>query len=217
MAQNRQSQGQELKNVVIIGDSGVGKSSLVNMLCPDADARVGNDASACTIEEQIYTCRLGGGQQYKVHDTIGLGEHVIALFPAPEADGKLKEYLKPYIRSKKLHLMIYCMPGERVGMKQSQQNNYQKFKEFVGREVPVVLVVTKVDNNLEGWWERNQRTLQKLGMESEEHACVSDTIRFLPSRDHHNKKLYYSESDRAVDESRRAVETLISRKLFGRR
>jgi predicted GTPase len=215
-----QSQGQKLKNVVIIGHSGAGKSSLVNMLCPDANARVGDDASACTIEERVYTCRLGSGQQYNVHDTIGLEEPALALFPAPKANEWLQGYLQRYMERKELHLVIYCMPGQRIRMKQSQQKNYNNFKKLVGR-VPVVLVVTKVDNNLEGWWAENQNILQKLGMESEEHACVTTGIP-LPSRDHHNKKLYYSKSDRAVEfhkaiESRRAVEALISRKLFGGR
>jgi GTP-binding protein EngB required for normal cell division len=195
-----QSQGQELKNVVIIGHSGAAKSSLINMLCPDANARVGGDAVGCTVEERTYTCRLESGQQYNVHDTVGLEEPTFALFPAPKANKMLKEYLKPYMRREELHLLIYCMPGERIGMKQSQQKNYNNFKRFVGR-VPVVLVVTKLDDGLEDWWARNQSILQKFGMESEEHACVTT----LP-RDNYNGRLY--------DASRRAVETLISRKIF---
>ncbi|KAJ8585711.1 hypothetical protein M405DRAFT_397689 [Rhizopogon salebrosus TDB-379] len=220
MAQNRQSQGQELKNVVIIGHSGAGKSSLINMLCPNANARVGNDTIGCTNREQIYTCRLGSGQQYNVHDTIGLGESRWGFLPAPNANKRLKCHLKRYMERKELHLLIYCMSGERVYMKQSQQRDYKNFKMLVG-SVPVVLVVTKLDDNLEGWWAENQNILRRLGMEFEEHACVTTSGILVPSRDHHNKKLY-NESDRAVEfhkvvESRRAVEALISRKLFGRR
>ncbi|KAJ8592001.1 P-loop containing nucleoside triphosphate hydrolase protein [Rhizopogon salebrosus TDB-379] len=198
MAPNRQSQS-HLKNVVIIGHSGAGKSSLINMLCPGANARVGGDAVGCTVEERAYTCRLDSVQQYKVHDTIGLEEPTFALFPAPKANKKLKSYLQPYIRSGTLDLLIYCMSGQRVGMKKSQQKNYKDFKKLAGG-VPIVLVVTKLDNNLEGWWANNQNILKKFGMESEEHVCVTT----LPN--HSNETLY--------DESRRAVEAHIKKTLW---
>ncbi|KAJ8585712.1 hypothetical protein M405DRAFT_824539 [Rhizopogon salebrosus TDB-379] len=207
MAQNRQRQRQELKNVIIIGHSGTGKSSLVNMLCPYANARVGGDASACTLGEQIYTCHLDSGQQYNVHDTIALEEPTFSLFPAPKANKRLKVYLRRYMERKELHLVIYCMPEERIGMKQSQHKNYKIFKRLVGR-VPVVLVVTTGDDDLEGWRKRNQGIFRKLGM--------------IVSRDHHNKELYDGFDGAAIGfhkaiESRRAVEALISRKLFGGR
>jgi GTP-binding protein EngB required for normal cell division len=200
-----QSQSQELKNVVIIGHSGAGKSSLINMLSPGANADVGNNAFGCTVEERAYTCRLGNGRQYSAHDTIGLEEPTFAFFPAPKANKKLKNYLKDYMERRELHLVIYCMPGERVGMKKSQQKNYNNFKKLVSR-VPVVLVVTKLDNNLEGWWTKNQNILRTLGMESEDHACVTS----LP-RNHSNATVH--------DECREVVEALISSKLFpvGRR
>jgi GTP-binding protein EngB required for normal cell division len=204
-----QSQGQELKNVVIIGHSGAGKSSLINILCPDANARVGNETFACTIEEQIYTCRLGSGQQYKVHDTIDLEEPTFALFPAPKAIKRLKNYLKPYLMRGELHLLVYCMSGERAHMKRLQQKNYRDFKRMVGRVPVILVVVTKLDSSLEGWCAKNRYILQKLGMESEEYVCVPS----IPSRDHHNKKLY--DEPRIDVEPRGAVEDFISRKLFG--
>ncbi|KAJ8591971.1 hypothetical protein M405DRAFT_813429, partial [Rhizopogon salebrosus TDB-379] len=169
------------------------------MLCPHANARVGHDTIGCTLEELVYTCHLGSGQQYNVHDTIGLEEPTFAFIPAPEANKRLKRYLQCYMEKKELHLVIYCMPGERFGMKQSQQKNYKNFKKLVGK-VPVALVVTKLDGDLDGWWERNQGILQKLGMESEEHACVTS----LP-RDPYNPTVH--------DKSRKVVEALISRKI----
>jgi GTP-binding protein EngB required for normal cell division len=195
-----QSRSRGLKNVVIIGHSGAGKSSLVNMLSPGASACVGNNAVPCTVKGQAYTCHLPSGQQYKVHDTIGLEDPTSTLFLAPKANNRLKDYLKPYMKEKELHLLIYCISGETADMKQWQHQGYKYFKEFVGT-VPVVLVVTKLDDSSEGWWARNQNILRRLGMESEEHACVTT----LP----YPRWLY--------DESRRVVETLISRKIFGER
>ncbi|KAG2086407.1 hypothetical protein BD769DRAFT_1393731, partial [Suillus cothurnatus] len=56
------------KNVVIIGQSGAGKSSLINMICPGANAPTSNDTFGV---EKGYTCNLGrnimSSTRYKSH------------------------------------------------------------------------------------------------------------------------------------------------------
>ncbi|OJA08457.1 hypothetical protein AZE42_05054 [Rhizopogon vesiculosus] len=179
------------KNVIIIGHSGMGKSSLINMLrhplSPhDTPAYCDNNAVGCTKEETSYECNLPGpnGQSYKVmvHDTVGLEEGTWGFLPAPKANKRLKEYLKPYVKEKRLHLLLYCMSGQRGNQNKAQAKNYNKFKKVVG-DVPVVLVITKLDPPnytpttsafLEDWWRdpNNQSVLKKLGMESADHICV---------------------------------------------
>ncbi|KAJ8580123.1 hypothetical protein M405DRAFT_753651, partial [Rhizopogon salebrosus TDB-379] len=178
---------QMVKNVIIIGQSGAGKSSLINMLCPHAKACVGNDAIGCTSEEQVCM----------VHDTIGLEEGRWGFLPAPKANKRLKAYLKGYMLKKELHLVVYCMSGQRVCKKKSQGQNYKSFKSVVGK-VPIVLVVTKLGSgDSKNWWSKNSTEFEKLGMGSEGYACVTDDS---------NRQLY--------DESYQAVAALISSKIF---
>ncbi|OAX33787.1 hypothetical protein K503DRAFT_804099 [Rhizopogon vinicolor AM-OR11-026] len=179
----------ESKNVIIIGHSGMGKSSLINMLrhplSPrDTPAHCDNNAVGCTKEETPYECNLPGpnGRSYKVmvHDTVGLEEGTWGFLPAPKANKRLKEYLKPYVKERRLHLLLYCMSGQRGNQNKAQAKNYKKFKKVVG-DVPVVLVITKLDDTPTAcsafsmnWWLENQSVLQKLGMESAQadHMCV---------------------------------------------
>jgi predicted GTPase len=67
-------QSRTSSNVVVIGHSGVGKSSLVNMLCPSANVPIANDMTGCTKHENVYSCDLGRQQSCTLHDTIGLEE-----------------------------------------------------------------------------------------------------------------------------------------------
>lgn len=163
------------KNVVIIGQSGVGKSSLINMICPGANAPTSNDTTGCTREEKGYTCNLGGQLSCQVHDTIGLEEGFWGFLFAPKAEKRLKTYLKD--SRERWHLLVYCIPGNR-GLKKSHARNFKKFKSVVGDKVPVVVVVTNLEDfrgpQLENWWSENLETLKKLGIPgTTEHACIT--------------------------------------------
>ncbi|KAG1851151.1 hypothetical protein F4604DRAFT_1308443 [Suillus subluteus] len=163
-------QSQTLRNVVIIGHSQVGKSSLVNMLCPSARAPVSNDTIGCTQVEQAYTCNLGEQQSCTVHDTIGLEEGRWGFLCGPKAEKRLKSYLKKM----EVQLVVYCMPG--AGLRKSHGRNFKKFKALLTK-VPVVVVVTSLENfggPLETWWSNNKVILGKLGIPaSAGHACVT--------------------------------------------
>lgn len=188
-------QSRTLRNVVIIGKSGVGKSSLINMLCPGAFAATSNDYTSCTVVERKYTCYLGERQYCTVHDTIGLEEEgSLGFLWASKSEKRLKSYLK----KSKPQLMVYCMPGTRGSLKKSHGRNFNKFKSVVG-EVPIVVVVTNLEDYMhpEGWWSANLNILRHLGIpESTKHACVTT----LPE-----ESLY--------DSSREAVKALIKTNL----
>ncbi|KIK39043.1 hypothetical protein CY34DRAFT_808753 [Suillus luteus UH-Slu-Lm8-n1] len=190
-------------NVVIIGQSGVGKSSLVNMLCPGGNAYASNDATGCTAVEREYTCYLGKQQSCQVHDTIGLEEERWGFLPDMRAQKRLKKYLKAI----ELNLLVYCMSGMRGSLKRSHGRNYKKFKSVVGNNVPVVVVVTGLENfegPLENWWLRNERELQNIGIpKTVGHACITA----LP------KAVLESEKRVLYDKSCEDVKTLIRNNL----
>lgn len=193
-------QSRTLRNVVIIGKSGVGKSSLINMLCPEAFAATSNDITSCTEIERKYICCLGERQYCTVHDTIGLEEGSWGFLW-----GKSEKRLKSYLKESKPHLMVYCMPGTRGSLNKSHGRNFNKFKSVVGK-VPVVVVVTNLEDYMhpKGWWSANLDILRKLGIpESTQHACVTT----LP-------KVYLEPRQESLyDSSREAVKALIKNNL----
>ncbi|KAG1824094.1 P-loop containing nucleoside triphosphate hydrolase protein [Suillus variegatus] len=144
------------KNVAIIGESGVGKSSLINMICHGANAPTSNDRTGCTKEGKEYPCNLGGQLSCQVHDTIGLEEGRWGFFPDKKSQKKLKTYLKdsrgPW------HFVVYCIPGGRGHLKKSHGKNYEKVKSMMD-SVPLVVVVTHLEDfkdPLDRWWSDNQ-------------------------------------------------------------
>lgn len=188
------------RNVIIIGQSGVGKSSLINMLyCGEEEAPTSNDTIGCTKVEKEYKCDLGEGQSCQVHDTIGLGEGFWGFLWGPKAEKKLKSYLN----QTQPHLLVYCMPG--VGLKKSHGRDFNNFKSVVGKKVPVVVVVTNLDrsrNTPEDWWSANLNILQNIGINPKDvvgHACITA----LPKADLRSEKRYL------YDKSCQAVKTLI--------
>ncbi|KAG1864926.1 hypothetical protein DFJ58DRAFT_771611 [Suillus subalutaceus] len=161
------------RNVVIIGHSGVGKSSLINMLYPKASALTSDDLNGCTTAEETYgPCDIGEQQYCQLHDTVGLEEGFWGFFSALIAKRRLKKYLKTIDP----HLLVYCMPGVRSSLKKSHGHNFNRFKSAVGNRVPIVVVVTKLEDsgNPGDWWLANLDMLRKLNIpESTKHACVT--------------------------------------------
>lgn len=200
--QNQMSGKSDL-NVVIIGQTGVGKSSLINMLCRNAKAPFSNDTVGCTMEEKDYYCKLGQGKSCQVHDTIGLEEGRWGFLPDRQAQKRLKTYLK----NKDVHLLVYCISGIRGRLTKSHGRNYKKFKSAVGDNVPVVVVVTGLENlggPLEDWWSRSEKELQNVGIpKTARHACITALPRETLES---SKKVLY-------DKSCEDVKTLIRNNL----
>ncbi|KAG2346172.1 hypothetical protein BDR05DRAFT_67400 [Suillus weaverae] len=191
------------RNVVIIGQSGVGKSSIINMLCSWVNAPTSNDTFVCTRIEQEYECDLGQQQSCLIHDTIGLEEGRWGFLP----DKRAQKRLKTYLRTKEPQLLVYCMPGNRGCLKKSHGRNYKKFRSAVGNNVRVVVVVTGLEDfegPLESWWSNNERELQNLGIPiNARHACITALPRAELERD---KRFLY---DRSCED----VKTLIRNNL----
>lgn len=170
------------KNVVIVGQTGAGKSSLINMLCPGADAPASNDTTGCTKVERKYRCDFGDSHSCQVHDTIGLEKGRWGFLWAPKAERRLIAYLK---KIKGPYLLVYCIPAGRGLLKKSDGRNYRKFKSVVGKNVPVVVVVTHLENfggPFSGWWSNNVDILEKFGIPGDtRHACITT----LPKADLH--------------------------------
>ncbi|KAG1720104.1 P-loop containing nucleoside triphosphate hydrolase protein [Suillus lakei] len=144
------------RNIVIFGETGVGKSSLINLIAGRDIAPTSPDALSCTTEEHAYEVDIRG-QRYTLHDTVGLGEGSHGSMPADMAPTKkLKYFLRKMSQEDGLHLLVYCVRGSRAT--RALRHSYETFSAAIaGMKVPVVLAVTCIDEVSEagGWWERN--------------------------------------------------------------
>ncbi|KAG0698643.1 P-loop containing nucleoside triphosphate hydrolase protein [Suillus ampliporus] len=173
------------RNIVVFGETGVGKSSLINLIAGKDVASTSPDALSCTTEDHAYEVDIRG-QRYTLHDTVGLGEGSHGLVPAGVASKKLKSFLRKISRANGLHLLVYCVRGSRAT--RALHRSYETFAAAVsGIKIPVVLAVTCIDDLSEAgvWWERNGKILEDYGIQFDGHACVCT----LPGDSYRDRRL----------------------------
>ncbi|KAF9444546.1 hypothetical protein P691DRAFT_836514 [Macrolepiota fuliginosa MF-IS2] len=185
------------KNIVIFGETGTGKSSLINMLSDDSVATVSNSALGCTFESASYPVTIHG-RDYVLWDTAGLNEGEAGSVPAGEALHHLRDLVDKLKDG--LSLLVYCIRGARY--RDIIKVNHDLFKEIICQgEVPIVIVVTGLENeeNMEDWWVENEQeyTGPPRNMRFEGHACITTSK---------GKKNMFEEE---YEESKKVVRALI--------
>jgi predicted GTPase len=94
-------------NIILFGESGAGKSSLVNMIVGRNTAKVSSDASGCTFKSEPHNALIDGSF-FVVHDTAGLNESDQGRVPHWKAIRELYTLIR---QLDGVSLLIYCMRG----------------------------------------------------------------------------------------------------------
>ncbi|KAG2091857.1 P-loop containing nucleoside triphosphate hydrolase protein [Suillus discolor] len=162
--------------VVICGEAGSGKSSLVNLIAGRNIAVTSCDAGGCTAETNMYDDLMIRNETLKVKlvDTAGLDEGPRGTVPDTEARRMLKKLLRTLTKQGDIHLIMYCVRGEREI--RTLRRNYELIRSQVKRKVPIVLVVTCLESyqpEMEDWWRVNEPTISHHGMTFAGHACIT--------------------------------------------
>ena len=169
----RKVQGVSPRNVVVFGETGTGKSSLINMLSDSQMAEVSNLAMGCTFQSNPYPIILDD-VPYTLWDTAGLNEGDSGSIPADIALRHLHDLVQNLHDG--LSLLVYCIRGSRY--RDVIKVNYDLFKEIICQgEVPIVIVITGLENEerMEDWWIENEKEFVSRKMRFNGHACVTTT------------------------------------------
>ncbi|KAG1748195.1 P-loop containing nucleoside triphosphate hydrolase protein [Suillus lakei] len=202
------------RNVVIFGESGSGKSSVINAIAQSQLAKTSSDATGCTFSYQRYTVEFSG-QRYVLFDTAGLNEGNIGAVPAAKAEKELKSLLRGLMSpgSDGIGLLVYCVRSTRA--RQALIRNYNLFYSTICRKkVPIVVVVTGLENetDMQSWWHTNAKEFKSRRMYFQDHACVTTlhrhpgisdvfTHRIAESRDIMRNLIVRNCSEWAVDDT----------------
>ena len=160
------------KNIIVFGETGAGKSSLVNMLTGRQDATSGNDAVGVTFNWTKHSADVFG-TEYQIFDTAGLNEGHNGTVKGKDAIINLFNLVKNLEDG--VNLLVFCMRGR---IKKTTSDNYKLFYQiFCDSEVPIILVVTGLEeleeDELDTWWSRNRTAFEGYGMKF--HGCVCGT------------------------------------------
>ena len=161
-------------NIVIYGETGVGKSSIINLIAGQKLADTSNGALGCTFQHRRYIVSLDE-MSCALWDTTGLDEGTEGTVPARLAESNLRALMRGLAHSEGIHLIVYCIRGTRLT--KALKRNYDLFYVTVFRKkVPVALVVTGLEHQqgkMETWWNENEGVLRRYGMRFDAHACVT--------------------------------------------
>ncbi|KAF8547380.1 hypothetical protein OG21DRAFT_925092 [Imleria badia] len=176
-------------NVIICGDSGVGKSSLINLLAGEQVADVSTRARSCTLDYCSYKINTGM-QQFLVWDTVSFRNASVDRRRVTE---NAVELIREVSRQGGVDLLVLCRKASWAPS--SELDQYRLFKEFLceGR-VPVAVVVTHLEwyDPMEKWWDAEGKGLVKyLGGGVIGHACITTSF-YEPDSSKRNRKLLES-------------------------
>ena len=165
------------RNILIVGDVGVGKSSLVNLISGKDIAKTSSGAKSCTLHSEEYIVTLDG-VEFALHDTAGLHEAQGNMKKTEYLDAVYQAYalISRLEQSGGISLLVFCMKGGRVSI--TMQQTYNLFVGvFCNRQVPVVVVVTHLEmfDCMEQWWDENEKAVKEYGLRSHGHACITTT------------------------------------------
>ncbi|KIM65688.1 hypothetical protein SCLCIDRAFT_112347 [Scleroderma citrinum Foug A] len=160
-------------NIILFGETGVGKSSIVNLIAGHTIAEISADVEACTLESKEYKFNVDM-MDLSIWDTVGLAEPELAgnvYIPAIEKACSLIKQLRD---AGGVDLLLFCIRGTKLNA--TMQSNYRLFYEVLcGQQVPIALLITHLEGEevMEEWWNRNKDNVAKYGIKCAAHACVT--------------------------------------------
>jgi GTPase Era involved in 16S rRNA processing len=161
------------KTIVVFGETGAGKSSLINLMAGKEIAHTSPDMQRCTLRWDEYAMNFNGNS-YTVFDTIGLEEPQLGIKEYLESVENAYKLVKELDKRGGIDLLLFCVRAGKFT--RTIQSNYRLFHEFLcEKKVPIVLAITNLEREkrMEEWWERNQATFKKYQIEVAGHACIT--------------------------------------------
>ncbi|KAG9316457.1 P-loop containing nucleoside triphosphate hydrolase protein [Chiua virens] len=160
-------------NIVLFGETGVGKSSVINLIAGRQIASVSPDAEGRTLSSRRYSFPVGT-RAFHIWDTAGLEQPEMGAVGYMAAIEGALALIHQLAEQGGVDLLLFCMRGNRVTA--TTQSNYRLFYEVLCRcQVPIALVITHLERepNMEAWWTRNLASLERYGIKATGHACVT--------------------------------------------
>ena len=181
-------------NVVFFGETGVGKSSVIDLIVGHPIANVGSGLDPCTLDPRAYKISTGM-QQFQIWDTVGFEPVSIRHdLPGSRAAMTATQLIRRLSREGGIDLIVFVKTCSRLTP--SELNCYRLFREVLcGGKVPAALVVTHLEsyNPMESWWEVNgQALLKSIGGIVIGHACITSLSSYDPDGMQLDKKLLES-------------------------
>ena len=186
------------KNIILFGQTGAGKSSVVNLMTGQQRARTSSGTERCTTHWEAHSIDIDGSI-FRVFDTIDLQEYQLGMKEYLDAIENAYTLIKKLKDEGGIHLLLFCVRAGRFTS--TIPNNYRLFYECLcEKKVPIVLVLTGLEREqrMDDWWTKYKSTFDKYDIVVDNHACITA----IDGPDETQRKLY--------EESGRLVRNLVT-------
>ena len=179
-----------LFHAILFGESGVGKSSVINLVVGHSAAEVSSGIDSCTLDYRSYKINTGL-HQFLVWDTVGFNGTQIGHNICGMAIENAVHLIRDLRKQGGVDLLVFCKRNGRLSP--SELSNLKLFQEFLCEgQIPVAFIITHLEreNPMEKWWDANGEGLLKAcdlktGAVAG-HACITS----LASDDPDDQKLH---------------------------
>ncbi|KAI6114558.1 hypothetical protein F5141DRAFT_717747 [Pisolithus sp. B1] len=162
-------------NILVMGEIGSGKSSVVNLLVGKKVTEVSPDAGPCTLKTIRHEATIQVQETWK---TVHIWE-VVGFNQPEEMTGKdsgtaLDMDLDPILQAKaSVDVVLFCIQGSRI--KNAPTRIIESVNNVFRRCVTIVPVINCLERekNMEDWWDRNGERVKSMGLGETEHACIT--------------------------------------------
>ncbi|KAG1720683.1 P-loop containing nucleoside triphosphate hydrolase protein [Suillus paluster] len=200
-----------IKNIVLFGESGVGKSSIINLLAGKKVAKTSLDDKHCTLRYEAYDVTIND-VPYRIYDTAGVDGDCRDPSGFIDAVTDAHELMKELNRKGGPHLLLYCMKAGRI--QPSFATNYRLFYEFLFKEkIPVALVVTHLEREdpMDDWYTRNKGSFDRIvdrdAVKYVDYVCITAADNL---RDPRYRRKYDTSRGEVGDLIRRHIDEVMS-------
>ena len=162
-----------IPNVVLFGETGVGKSSVINLIAGYEKAPVSSRVRGCTLDSKEYRL-IGDATCLRIFDTMGLNCAAVEESQFLQAIKKAHKLIEALNRAGGVDLLLFCIRGGRIN--EAQLSNYKLFQEYLcEKKVPVAIIVTHLENEdvMDAWWQENKEDVGNLKIDCIAHACIT--------------------------------------------
>ncbi|KAI5983713.1 P-loop containing nucleoside triphosphate hydrolase protein, partial [Pisolithus albus] len=138
-------------NIILFGETGVGKSSVINLIAGRPVAEVSSDVDSCTMDMECFQFTIGS-KKITIWETVGPEKPQVGY-----AITKAHWLITKLTDAGGVDLLLFCIRGNKVTA--TALSNYGFFYEVLcNKQVPVALVITHVEREyrMEDWWTRNE-------------------------------------------------------------
>jgi hypothetical protein len=164
-------------HVILFGEAGVGKSSIINLLNGHSVAKVSAGIDTCTLDYRSYKINTGL-HQFLVWDTVGFNGAHIEHNVCDMAIENAVHLIRDLHKQGGVDLLVFCKTPTRLSP--SELNNFRLFREFLCEgQIPVACIITHLEhqNPMEKWWDANgEDFLKACNLKTGAvagHACIA--------------------------------------------